>query len=318
MNQRSERGETRAAYGEALMELGGRRSDVVVLDADLYNSTRTVHFAQAWPDRFFDMGIAEQDMVSTAAGLAASGLVPFCNSFAIFLTGRCYDQIRTQVAYPALPVKLVGSSAGLTFGADGATHQALEDLALMRALPNMTVLVPADGVEAYQATLAAAELPGPVYVRLGRYPVPRVVPEDYQFVPGRPTVLRAGTDVTLLATGHMVWKTLEAAELLASCDRLEACVVNVSTLKPLDGPAVLGLCRGAQAVFTIEEHSIIGGLGSAVAEILADAGVGVPLRRLGVADRFGESGTPEELLARHGLQPVQIQAAVIALLSEAK
>ena len=162
MNQRSERGETRAAYGEALMELGGRRSDVVVLDADLYNSTRTVHFAQAWPDRFFDMGIAEQDMVSTAAGLAASGLVPFCNSFAIFLTGRCYDQIRTQVAYPALPVKLVGSSAGLTFGADGATHQALVDLALMRALPNMTVLVPADGVEAYQATLAAADLPGPV------------------------------------------------------------------------------------------------------------------------------------------------------------
>jgi transketolase len=317
-SERSERSETRAAYGEALLELGRRRPDVVVLDADLYNSTRTVHFAQAFPDRFFDLGIAEQDMVSTGAGLAASGLVPFCNSFAIFLTGRCYDQIRTQVAYPALPVKLIGSSAGLTFGADGATHQALEDLALRRALPNMTVFVPADGPEAYQATLAAAELPGPVYMRLGRYPVPRVVPEGYQFVPGRLAILRTGADVTLLATGHMVWKALEAAELLAACDRLEACVVNVSTLKPLDGPALLGHCRGAQAVFTIEEHNIIGGLGSAVAEVLAEAGFGVPLRRLGVADRFGESGTPEELLARHGLQPAQIRSTVIAQLSGAK
>jgi transketolase len=310
----SEKSETRAAYGNALVELGRRCPEVVVLDADLYNSTRTSGFARTFPDRFFDLGIAEQDMVSTAAGLAASGLVPYCNSFAIFLTGRCYDQIRTQVAYPALPVKLIGSSAGLTFGADGATHQALEDLALMRALPNLTVLVPADGPEAYQATLAAAALPGPVYMRLGRYPVPRVVPAGYQFVPGQPAVLRKGADVMLLATGHMVWKALEAAELLSACDRLEASVVNVSTLKPLDGRVMLDLCRGAQAVFTIEEHSIIGGLGSAVAEILAGAGSGIPLRRLGVPDRFGESGTPEELLARYGLQPAQIRAAVIVQL----
>jgi transketolase len=310
-----ERYETRRAYGEALVELGRRRPEVVALDADLYNSTLSSIFRGEFPDRFFDIGIAEQDLVSTAAGLAASGLIPFCNTFAIFLTGRAYDQIRTQVCYPALPVKLAGSSAGLTQGPDGASHQSLEDIALMRGLPNMTVIVPADDVEAYQATLAAAALPGPVYLRLGRYPVPRVHPADYQFQLGRLIRLRDGDDVVLFATGHMVSKALEAADQLAE-QGLESRVVNVSTIKPLDAEGILREVQGVGAAFTVEEHSIIGGLGSAVAEVLAE-GRETPLlfRRLGVRDRFGESGTADELLELHGLHAPGIAAQVARALA---
>ena len=310
----TEKKETRFVYGEALLALGQQRSDIVVLDADLYNSTRSIVFGKAFPDRFFDMGIAEQDLVSTGAGIAATGLIPFCNSFAIFLTGRAYDQIRTQVCYPALPVKLAGSSAGLTLGADGASHQSLEDIALMRALPNMTVIVPADDIETQQATLVAAEIPGPVYIRLGRYPVPRVHPDDYQFRLGEVTRLRDGQDVVLLATGHMVWKALEAAEML-SAQGIQARVCSVGTIKPLKIEAVLREVAGMPAVVTVEEHSIIGGLGSAVAEILMEAGVGpLGFKRVGVQDVFGESATADELLAKHGLQPDGIAAAVVGLL----
>jgi len=310
----TEKKETRFVYGETLLALGQQRSDIVVLDADLYNSTRSIVFGKAFPDRFFDMGIAEQDLVSTGAGLAATGLIPFCNSFAIFLTGRAYDQIRTQVCYPALPVKLAGSSAGLTLGADGASHQSLEDIALMRALPNMTVIVPADDIETQQATLVAAEIPGPVYIRLGRYPVPRVHPDDYQFRLGEVTRLRDGQDVVLLATGHMVWKALEAAEIL-SAQGIRARVCSVGTIKPLKIEAVLREVAGVPAVVTVEEHSIIGGLGSAVAEILMEAGVGpLAFKRVGVQDVFGESATADELLAKHGLQPDGIAAAVAGLL----
>ncbi len=307
--------ETRMVYGEALLELGQRRSDIVVLDADLYNSTRSVLFGRQFPERFFDMGIAEQDMISTAAGLAASGFVPFCNSFAIFLTGRCYDQIRTQVAYPSLPVKLVGSSAGLTEGPDGASHQSLEDIALMRGLPNMTVIVPADDIEARQATAAIAEIPGPVYMRLGRYPVPSVMGQEYRFRVGQLPRLREGSDVVIFATGHMVSKSLEAAGLLES-ERVTARVVNVSTIKPMNDAAVLSEAGGMSLAFTVEEHSVIGGLGSAIAEVLAGS-AGTRLVRLGVQDMFGESGLADELLRKHGLQPEGIRDSVLKALGSA-
>jgi transketolase len=310
----TERIETRTAYGNALLELGRRRNDVVALDADLYNSTRSILFGKQFPERFLDVGIAEQDMVSMAAGMASSGLIPYCHSFGVFLTGRCYDQIRIQVCYPSLPVKLVGSSAGLTHGPDGASHQALEDIALMRGLPNMTVIVPADDAETYQATLAAADIPGPVYLRVGRYAVPRLFGADYRFELGKVTRLRNGNDIVIFATGHMVCKSLEAADLLVT-DGIQARVVNVSTVKPLDGEAVAREALGLRKAFTVEEHSIIGGLGSAVAEVLAESdGPCVPLKRLGVRDVFGESGTADELLTKHGLQAQGIRDSIVSSL----
>jgi transketolase len=309
----TDRTETRNAYGQALLDLGKARPDVVVLDADLYNSTRTSLFRAAFPDRFFDMGIAEQDMVSTAAGMAACGLNPYCNSFALFLTARCYDQIRLQLAYPSLPVKLAGSSAGLTQGPDGASHQSLEDISLMRGLPNMTVVVPADDVETTQATQALADWPGPAYLRLGRYPMPRLFGSDYRFRVGQAVRLREGDYVVVFATGHMVAKSLDAAELLAQ-DGIQARVVNVSTIKPLDREAVLAAADGVAMAFSVEEHNVVGGLGSAIAEVLAEAG-GTPLRRLGVQDSFGESGLADELLEKYRLQPAGIYESIAAALS---
>lgn len=294
--------QTRVAYGEALLKLGGENERVVVLDADLYNSTRTVLFRDAFPDRFIDMGIAEADMVSTAAGMAASGLIPFCNSFAIFLTARCYDQIRIQIAYPRLHVILVGSSAGLTQGQDGASHQSLEDIALMRALPNMTVLVPADGIETKQMTRAAVSLAGPVYLRLGRYPIPDLMDGYSSFQVGRATLLREGDSLSLLACGHMVNVAIQAAELLAARG-LSVRVLNVSTIKPLDIEAIYQAARGLPLVLTLEEHSIIGGLGSAVAEVLAEVSSVARLVRLGTPDVFGESGTADQMLDKYQLTP---------------
>jgi transketolase len=301
----AERTETRHAYGEALLELGGRRNDVVVLDADLYKSTRTVLFRDAYPERFVDIGISEADMVSTAAGMASCGLIPYANSFAMFITGVCYMPVRTQIAYPSLPVKLVGSSSGLTQGPDGASHQSLEDISMMRSLPNMVVVSPADDVETRQATWAIADWPGPVYMRLGRYPVPRLFDEGYHFEIGKAATLREGSDVALLATGHMTWKALEAAELLAR-ERIEARVISVSTIKPLDEAAVRQAAREVTLLASIEEHSIIGGLGSAIAEYvsglaLSGAPTPPPLLRLGVHDTFGESGLADELLEKHRL-----------------
>lgn len=307
-----ERIETRMVYGDALADLGQARPDIVVLDADLYKSTRSVVFAQRFPARFFDMGIAEQDMLSTAAGLAASGFVPYANSFALFITARCYDQIRVQIAYPSLPVKIVGSSAGLTQGPDGASHQSLEDVTLMRALPNMTVVVPADDVETRQATAAIADVPGPVYFRLGRYPTPRLFGKDYQFKVGSMATLRHGGDIAILACGHMTAKALDAADLLAR-DGVQARVVNVSTIKPLPATSVLAAVAGCSHVFTVEEHSIIGGLGSAVAEALAEH-PGAPLHRLGVLDQFGESGLADELLEKYGLQPQGLYKSISSAL----
>ena len=294
--------ETRHAFGEALLDLGRKRPEIVALDADLYRSTRTVLFRDAFPNRFFDLGIAEADMVSTAAGMAASGLIPYVNSFAMFLTGICYMPIRIQIAYPSLPVKLVGSSSGLTQGSDGASHQSLEDISIMRGLPNMAVVSPADAIETRQATAAIADWPGPVYMRLGRYPVPCFCDCLLPFEMGIAQTVRAGGDVAILATGHMVCKALEAAERLAQ-DRIEASVINVSTIKPLDERAVREAASGAELLVTVEEHSIIGGLGSAVAEVVSGIAGSPPLVRLGVRDVFGESGTADELLEKHRLTP---------------
>ena len=301
----AERTETRFAYGEALLELGSKRPEVVVLDADLYKSTRTVLFRDAYPERFIDIGISEADMVSTAAGMAACGLIPYANSFAMFITGVCFMPIRTQIAYPSLPVKLIGSSSGLTQGPDGASHQSLEDISLMRSLPNMVVLSPADDLETRQATWAIADWPGPVYMRLGRYPVPRLFDEVYRFEIGKAATLREGSDVAIFSTGHMSWKALEAAELLAQSG-VQARVINVSTIKPLDEAAVRRSAGEVALLVSVEEHSIIGGLGSAIAECvsgLALCGVGAPppLLRLGVRDVFGESGLADELLEKHRL-----------------
>jgi len=292
--------ETRTAYGEALQELGSQHQEVVVLDADLYKSTRTVLFKDAFPERFFDMGISEADMVSTAAGMAASGLIPFCNSFAIFLTGVCYMPIRTQIAYPSLPVKLIGSSAGLTQGPDGASHQSLEDISIMRGLPNMVVISPADDIETQQATFALFDLPGPVYMRLGRYPVPRVFDKRYRFQIGKATILREGGDVAIFSTGHMVCKVLGAANILER-EGIKARVINISTIKPLDEVTIHKAIRGVKMQVSVEEHNVIGGLGSAIAECVSVIGDRPTLLRLGVRDKFGESGLADELLEKHRL-----------------
>jgi transketolase len=300
MNKMTRLTETRYAYGEALLELGRQLPKVVVLDADLYNSTRTVLFRDAFPGRFFDMGISEADMVSTAAGMAAAGLIPYCNSFAMFITGMCYMPLRIQIAYPSLPVKLIGSSSGLTQGPDGASHQALEDISIMRSLPNMVVVSPADEVETRRATFALADWPGPVYMRLGRYPVPRLFDEGYRFEIGKATILREGGDIVLFATGHMVCKALDAADILER-DRIEARVVNISTIKPLDEATVREATDDVALIVSVEEHNIIGGLGSAIAECLSAIADTPPLLRLGVRDEFGESGLADELLSKHRL-----------------
>ena len=304
---------TRDGYGEALLELGAENPRVVVVDADLFRSTRTERFAQAFPERFFEIGIAEQDMVSTAVGLALGGMIPFANSFAVFLTGRAFDQTRQQIALPAANVKLAGSSAGITQGPDGATHQSVLDAALMRSLPNMCVVVPSDAEEARLATRAAAQREGPVYLRLSRYETPVWRPPGAPFEIGKAEVRREGGDVTLAACGVILGRALEAAKLLAA-EGIAAEVLNVHTVKPLDAEAVLGSCEKTGAVVTVEEHSVIGGLGSAVAELLAErASKHIPLRRIGVQDTFGESGLADELLEKHGLTAESIAAAARGL-----
>ena len=305
---------TRDGYGEALLALGEEDPRVAVVDADLFRSTRTAGFAEAFPDRFFEIGIAEQDMLSTAVGLALGGMIPFANSFAVFLTGRAFDQTRQQVALPALNVKLAGSSAGITQGPDGATHQSVLDVALMRSLPNMCVVVPSDAEEARQATRAAAERDGPVYLRLSRYETPVWRDPDAAFEIGKAEVRRRGADVTIAACGVILGRVLEAAETLAN-QGISAEVINVHTVKPLDAETLLESCERTGAVVTVEEHSIIGGLGSAVAEALAEGATRrVPLKRIGVADTFGESGLADELLEKHGLTAQNIAATARSLL----
>lgn len=299
---------TREAYGEALLQLGRENPEVVVLDADLAKSTKTIDFGKNFPQRFFDMGVAEQNMVGTAAGLAATGKIPFCSSFAMFATGRAFEQVRNSVAYSALNVKICATHAGITVGEDGGSHQSVEDIALMRVLPNMTVFVPADAVETAGAVRAAAAMKGPVYIRLGRMGVPVLHGPDFQFVPGKAVALREGGDATIIATGIMVSAALEAADLLAG-EGIKVGVLDIHTIKPLDVEAIVRVARETGALVTAEEHSVIGGLGGAVAEALVE-NFPVPLKRVGMLDKFGESGSPSELLEKYNLTPNSLAAAV--------
>ena len=307
---------TREAYGEALKEIGGQNEQIVVLDADLSKSTKTNVFAKAYPQRFFNVGIAEQNLVGTAAGLAASGKIPFVSTFAMFAAGRAFEQIRNSVCYPKLNVKVAATHAGLTVGEDGASHQAIEDVSLMRSLPNMTVLVPADEEETRQAIAWAAAYQGPVYIRLGRMSVDNVSPEGYVFAPAKAAVLTEGNDVALIANGVMVMAALEAAKTLAA-EGIQARVINMASVKPLDAAAVVSAAKETGAIVTCEEHSIIGGLGSAVAEVLAEQAP-APLERVGVKDTFGESGKPKELLAKYGLTAADVAEAARRVVARKK
>ncbi|PKN34321.1 MAG: transketolase [Deltaproteobacteria bacterium HGW-Deltaproteobacteria-19] len=289
----------REAYGEALVELGRENRDIVVLDADLSGSTMTKLFAREYPERFFDMGVAEQDMMGTAAGLALAGKTAFASTFAVFATGRAWEQIRQAVAYPQLSVKIVASHGGVSVGEDGASHQMTEDLALMRAMPNMRVIVPADAHETRAIIRVVAETPGPFYVRTSRMKFPVIYKPDVSFRLGRGDVLRPGSDVSIIACGYMVHQALKAAETLQARGR-SARVVNMPTLKPIDEELILACARETKGIVTAEEHSIIGGLGSAVCEVLSENRPS-PVRRVGVRDRFCSSGTAAELFKEYGL-----------------
>ncbi len=325
---------TRDAYGLELVASGRDDPRVVVLDADLSGSTKSQGFAKEFPERFFNAGIAEQNMVGMAAGLAASGKLPYASSFAIFVTGRAFEQVRQSIAYPKLPVRLVGSHAGITVGADGSSHQAIEDISVMRTLPNMTVLVPADGVATRALVRETLTIPGPVYLRTGRAPVPTIygpsgagaeggvgqasgaAPEGgntpagtgaVEFRAGGSRVLATGTDATIVACGVMVAEALRAAYQAAD-EGLSLGVIDAYSLKPLDREAILAAARGSGAIVTAEEHSVIGGLGAAVAEVVG-AEWPVPVVRIGLQDRFGESGEPDELMRQCGLTCRDILAA---------
>ncbi|NQT29257.1 MAG: transketolase family protein [Candidatus Saganbacteria bacterium] len=304
---------TRDAYGKALVLLGEQNPNIVVLDADLAASTRTSMFAKEFPERFFDMGVAEQDMISTAAGLAASGKIAFASTFAVFGAGRAWDQIRISVAYTRQNVKIVVTHGGITTGEDGASHQANEDLAIMRAIPNMTVIVPADAIETEKVIKTAALFYGPMYIRLSRGKTPLVYEsKDGDFKIGKGIVMRKGRDVTIFACGIMVDKALDAA-LALEASKIDCRVVNLHTIKPIDKELIIECAKETSAVVVAEEHSIIGGLGSAVAEVLVE-NCCVPMARIGVSDMFGESGKPEELLVKYGLTSQKIASAVLSVL----
>jgi len=300
---------TRDAYGKALAELGRANPNVVVLDADLSKSTKTNVFAKEFPERFFQMGIAEANMMGTAAGLATCGKIPFASTFAIFATGRAWEQVRLAIGYTGLNVKVAASHAGITVGEDGASHQTTEDIALMRVIPGMTVLVPADATETALMVKAAAAHSGPVYLRLGREPVPVVFDDSYQVQIGKAVPLREGDDVAILACGIMVGYSLTAADMLAERG-VKARVVNVSTIKPLDAETIVRAAHECGCVVTAEEHSVIGGLGGAVAECLAERNP-VPMEMVGIRDRFGQSGKPALLLEEYGLTPRHIMEAAL-------
>ena len=285
---------TRVGYGEALVELGNKRDDFIVMDADLAAATQTGKFKAAFPERFYNCGIAEQNMMGIAAGIAATGKRVFVSSFAMFAAGRAFEQIRNSICYPSLPVIIGATHAGISVGEDGATHQCLEDMAIMRTLPNMTIINPADAVEAKKAVYAALELDSPVYLRFGRYAVPVIFDDSYEFKIGKANVLRDGKDVTVIATGLMVDEALKAYDILKG-EGISARVLNMATVKPLDTEAVLAAARDTGAIVTAEEHSVVGGLGSAVSETVCEKAP-VPVLKLGVYDRFGFSGPAGKLL----------------------
>lgn len=302
---------TRAAYGHVLKTEVYKNPNVVVLEADLGNATKSNAFKEVAPERYFNMGISEQDLIGTAAGFAAAGKIPLASTFAVFATGRAFEQVRNSVCYPKLNVKICATHAGLTVGADGGSHQAIEDISLMRTLPNMTVINPADAKEAEAAVLAAIDYQGPVYIRLGRAETKDIHDDSYHFEWGKAEVLRQGSDVSIFATGIMTAKALDAAETLAK-QGIQAEVINVHTIKPLDEETVIASAKKTRKVVTAEEHSIIGGLGSAVAEVLARQ---CPTKQafVGVQDSFGESGSPNDLLEKYGLTTEAIVKAAVGL-----
>lgn len=304
---------TRVEYGKVLAELGEERPEIVVLDADLSGSTQTARFAKVFQDRFFNVGIAEQDMMGTAAGLALGGMIPFASTFAIFATGRAWEQVRQTIAYGNLNVKIVASHGGVTVGEDGGSHQAIEDLALMRVLPNMAVLVPADGPETRGMVRWAAAYQGPVYIRTSRIPFPVIHNDNYTFELGRGYILQEGEDVTLAGIGLMVHHCLAAAELLAK-QGISARVLNLSCLKPLDWELVVDSARRTGCLVTAEEHLTTGGLGSAVSEVLSEF-CPAPLHRVGLRDTFGLSGKPDDLLKHFGLTPEDVTTAALTVIS---
>lgn len=299
---------TRDAFGEVLVELGRENSSIVVLSGDLEDATRAEYFKKEFPDRFFNLGIAEQDVLGTAAGMSIDGLIPFACSFAVFLTNRAYDFLRITICYNNRNVKVIGSHGGLSVGEDGATAQCLEDFAIIRVLPNIKIINPVDAIEAKKATRAIANYIGPIYMRLGRPPFPILTNESDEFIIGRANVIRQGNDATVIACGLMVSEALKAAEMLIK-DNINVRVINMHTIKPIDKQAVISSARETGAIVTAEEHQINGGLGSAVAEVLA-RNFPAPLEMIAVNDTFGESGKPEELLEKYHLKDVDIADAV--------
>ena len=299
---------TRESYGNALVELGQENPNVVVLDADLAAATKTGMFKKAFPERHIDCGIAECNMIGIAAGLAAAGMTPFASSFAMFAAGRAFEQVRNSVGYPHLNVKIGATHGGISVGEDGATHQCCEDIALMRTIPGMTVIVPSDDIEAKAAVKAAAAMEGPVYMRFGRLAVPVINDEDYKFEIGKGKVLREGTDVAIIANGLCVAESLDAAEKLAA-EGINAQVINMATVKPLDTELVLEAAKATGKVVVVEEHSVIGGLGSAVCDVLSEQ-LPTPVLKIGVNDVFGHSGPAVELIKEFGLDGDSIAAKV--------
>lgn len=295
---------TREGFGKALVELGHKRNDFIVMDADLAAATKTGMFKKEFPDRFYDCGIAEQNMMGIAAGIAATGKRVIVSSFAMFAAGRAFEQVRNSIGYPHLPVIVGATHAGISVGEDGATHQCCEDIALIRTIPGMTIINPADETESKKAVFAAMELDGPVYIRFGRLAVPVIFDDDYNFEVGKGVELREGSDVTVIATGLMVNEALQAYELLEA-EGISARIINMATIKPLDNEIVLKAARETGAVVTAEEHSVIGGLGGAVCELLSGE-CPVPVVRLGVYDTFGHSGPAADLLDEFGLRAANI------------
>lgn len=300
----SDRIPMRDGYGKALIELCEENEKVMVLDADVAKSTRTVWVREKYPDHFMDMGIAEQDMIGTASGLALGGMIPFCSTYGVFLAGRAWDQIRTTVCYNHLNVKLAGAHAGISVGPDGATHQALEDVAIMRVLPEMTVIVPCDAEETRKATLAMAAMKGPCYIRFGREAVPVITDENSPFEIGKANLIKKGQDVTIIANGAMVYEAMKAAKELET-EGIRAEVINLHTVKPMDTDSVLKSVKKTGCVVTAEEHQKAGGMGSAVVEYLAQH-YPTPMAMVAVNDMFGESGQPQELMDKYGLNAVAI------------
>lgn len=302
----------REAFGRALVELGEKNCNIVVLDADLVSSLKTSYFKERFPDRFIEVGVAEQNMIGIAAGLSTLGFIPFATTFACFASRRVCDQVMISVAYPKLNVKIVGAYLGIFIGKNGATHQSLEDIAIMRSIPNMVIIEPVDELETEQVIKFAAEYNGPMYIRIGRDPVPSIVPEDYNFQLGKALTLKEGSDITLISCGSMVEDALKVASIIEK-KSIKARVINMSSIKPIDKEAIIKAAEETGKIVTVENHNIIGGLGSAVSEVISET-IPVKVKRIGVKDVFAKSGTNEEIKKKFGLRVVDIEKEVMKFL----